>query len=348
MRVPPIILGVQIEARRLDRGVPQVPLDEADVGAGVGLVRGGQVAQPVRRGASERRRAGWIARFERGGRPPERLFRDQVDRGRRQVPLRVASDAQDGGACLARCWCRRQPVEGAIAGELGHQRVADWHLAFGTALANHMQPPAPATLEEIGRLRVRGLARAQRRVVEEAHHPAATLIVLALARRSLRPGLHGLEHDARKRGIEIPLHAPDARRGCGPGAAQRERVAGEVAGGDQIVEEAREDAERLAPDSLGEGAVEEPPGAATAQQRRIGPIGRRCGQKPLVEQEVLARETRERLAKRARRPDLLAVTAQRVRRATGARLRCLCRRRSVGSRHAPGWCRRGGRARRAA
>jgi hypothetical protein len=53
----PIILCVQIEARRLDRCVPQIFLDEAHVGAGIRLVRGRGVAQPVHRGAGQRRRA---------------------------------------------------------------------------------------------------------------------------------------------------------------------------------------------------------------------------------------------------------------------------------------------------
>lgn len=42
-----IVLRMQIESRRLDRRVPQVLLDESDVGAGVGLVRSRGVAQPV-------------------------------------------------------------------------------------------------------------------------------------------------------------------------------------------------------------------------------------------------------------------------------------------------------------
>jgi hypothetical protein len=36
--MPPIILGVQVESGRLDRGVSQIPLDEADIGACIGLV----------------------------------------------------------------------------------------------------------------------------------------------------------------------------------------------------------------------------------------------------------------------------------------------------------------------
>jgi len=47
-----IIFGMQIDTGRLDRRMSQVFLDEAQVGAGVRLMRGRAVAQPVGRGAT--------------------------------------------------------------------------------------------------------------------------------------------------------------------------------------------------------------------------------------------------------------------------------------------------------
>ena len=47
-----IIATERAESCRFDRRVPLVLLDEADVGAGIGLVRSRGVAQPVRRGAA--------------------------------------------------------------------------------------------------------------------------------------------------------------------------------------------------------------------------------------------------------------------------------------------------------
>jgi hypothetical protein len=39
VRMPPVVLGVQVDAGRFNRSVSQVLLDKADIGTGVGLVR---------------------------------------------------------------------------------------------------------------------------------------------------------------------------------------------------------------------------------------------------------------------------------------------------------------------
>lgn len=71
---------------------------------------------------------------------------------------------------------------------------------------------------------------------------------------------------------------------------------------------------------LGKRPVEQASCPTAARQRRVGPVSRRRRQKSLVQQEVLAREARERFVEHAGGPHdkahgLLAVTAQRVRRA---------------------------------
>jgi hypothetical protein len=67
-----------------------------------------------------------------------------------------------------------------------------------------------------------------------------------------------------------------------------------------VIEQTREDAERLALALRRERSVEEAPRAAPPWHRWVGPVRVGCSEKPLVEQEVLAREARERLAKRMR------------------------------------------------
>jgi len=47
-----VVFGVQIDAGGLDRRVPQIFLDEAQVRAGIGLMGGGAVAKPVGRCAT--------------------------------------------------------------------------------------------------------------------------------------------------------------------------------------------------------------------------------------------------------------------------------------------------------
>jgi hypothetical protein len=47
-REAPIIIGVQIDPRRLGRAMPQVLLNEADIGAGVSLMGGCGMTLPVR------------------------------------------------------------------------------------------------------------------------------------------------------------------------------------------------------------------------------------------------------------------------------------------------------------
>src|SRR5260370_34453902 len=71
--------------------------------------------------------------------------------------------------------------------------------------------------------------------------------------------------------------------------------------------------------ALRQRPLEQPPRASAARPFRIGPVAGRCSQEALVEQEVLARETRQRLAQRLGGPQqqayrLLAVAAQRMRR----------------------------------
>ena len=182
------------------------------------------MALPVRGGATQRGRAGRIGGRERVGRPPEHCLRDQIDGCRRQVPLHVPGHAQDGRALVARRRQRRQAVEGAVPAKFDHQGITHRHLALGAAFADDMQPPAAASMEKVCRLRVGGLGRAQRRVVEEVHHPTAALVVLALSRRGLRPGLDRLEHNLPERRVEIALEAPGARSICRAPSPQRERI----------------------------------------------------------------------------------------------------------------------------
>lgn len=46
VRMASVVFGVQVDASRLNRRMPQVLLDKADIGAGVGLVRSRGMAQP--------------------------------------------------------------------------------------------------------------------------------------------------------------------------------------------------------------------------------------------------------------------------------------------------------------
>lgn len=91
-----VVFRVQVKPRCLDRGMPQVSLDKADVGAGIGLMRGRRVTQPVRGGTSQGCRADGVGRSERVGSAQEDFLRNPVDCGRRQMPPGVTSDAHHG------------------------------------------------------------------------------------------------------------------------------------------------------------------------------------------------------------------------------------------------------------
>jgi hypothetical protein len=90
-----IVRSVQINDSRLDRGVPQILLDVPRIGAAVRLMRGCCVTQPV--GGSPARHGGGdrVAGREGIGRVAERIFYDEVHRGRSEaLPYRTAADLE--------------------------------------------------------------------------------------------------------------------------------------------------------------------------------------------------------------------------------------------------------------
>ena len=120
----------------------------------------------------------------------------------------VAGDAHDGRRAFGRQGHGCQIMECAVACEVGHEGVGDWYLALGATLADDVQPPAAATLEEVRRLCVGGFACPQCGVVQQPDQPSAAFVVLALARGGLRPGLHRFQlHD------DLRAALSDRRRG---------------------------------------------------------------------------------------------------------------------------------------
>lgn len=100
---------MQINGRRLDRGVPQILLNVAQVGTVVRLVRGRGVAQPV------------------GRHPLQYGGGDRIARSEREDNRRGLKGGRRG-------W---QAVEGAIAGQVRHQFIPDRDLTVYTTFAEN-------------------------------------------------------------------------------------------------------------------------------------------------------------------------------------------------------------------
>ena len=82
--------------------------------------------------------------------------------------------------------------------------------------------------------------------------------------------------------MQIPFDPARAPRRCTRPAAQRERIASEVAGTDQLGQPARHNAERLMLAARGQRAVEQPPRVTTPWPGWVRPVAGGLRQEPFI------------------------------------------------------------------
>ena len=102
-----IVFGMEINCRRLDRGVPQIFLNKANVVAGIRLVGCRGMPQPMSRGSAKGNRLTRIGRFQLISSTPKDFFHDQVNCRRGQETIRSASDTHNERCFFLRYRYRR-------------------------------------------------------------------------------------------------------------------------------------------------------------------------------------------------------------------------------------------------
>ncbi|MCY1209084.1 hypothetical protein D9M72_207260 [compost metagenome] len=192
----------------------------------------------------------------------------------------------------------------AVARQFGNQLVGRRHQPRLAAFAGHLQPPALdalgiAAAEERPHGGGRHLRRTQAAQIEHGQHPAAARRMQAFSRVF---GWHRFDRVFDDRPHVVAQIAGDARLGWrAPTAGEGERVTGHVARLGEPGEQRVQDHQRLAHAAGRQRPGERAPVRMAARELLAAgqdPAGGRLriGQKALIDEQVLVRQGRQRLA----------------------------------------------------